>query len=118
MQDAQQADEYQTDLLDTPPPPPPFTYPPLRTPSPPPYRHQIPEGERDASNKNALCALLGHDLDAYADTHKSAYEVAKKKWTECTMEEWTAGADGICFLNTSPQRLQASHLDLRFSAQK
>ena len=43
---------------------------------------------------HALRRLLGQDLDAYVDAHTEAYEQARKKWTECTIDEWKAGADG------------------------
>ena len=39
--------------------------------------------------------LLGQNLDAYVDAHSDAYDLAKKKWTECSLDEWKAGADGI-----------------------
>lgn len=52
---------------------------------------------QSATDVHALHRLLGHDLDAYVNTHMSTYEDAKKKWTDCTMEEWTAGADGNPF---------------------
>ena len=54
-------------------------------------------GENDrAMNESghAIQKLLGHDLDTYLDAHVEAYEVAKRKWTECSMDEWTKGADG------------------------
>ena len=50
-----------------------------------------------AVGAHALHHLLGRDLDAYVNTHLDAYESSKKKWTECTMNEWIAGADGITF---------------------
>lgn len=52
---------------------------------------------QSASDAHALHRLLGHDLDVYVNDHMSTYEDAKKKWTDCTMEEWTAGADGNAF---------------------
>ncbi|KAF7792231.1 hypothetical protein EIP86_003266 [Pleurotus ostreatoroseus] len=45
--------------------------------------------------EHALRRLLGQDLDAYVDTHTEAYEQARKKWTECTVDEWKAGADEL-----------------------
>ncbi|PCH37595.1 hypothetical protein WOLCODRAFT_167619 [Wolfiporia cocos MD-104 SS10] len=47
--------------------------------------------ERD----DALHKLFGVDLDAYLEAHVEAYEEAKKKWTECSMDEWKAGADDL-----------------------
>ena len=42
----------------------------------------------------ALHRLLGQDLDIYVEAHVEAYEQAKKKWSECSMDEWKVGADG------------------------
>lgn len=55
--------------------------------------------QRSANEGSALHRLLGQDLDTYVDTHVDAYDQAKKKWAECSNEEWKAGADGtILFL--------------------
>ena len=43
---------------------------------------------------NALRRLLGQDLDKFIEEHLGAYNEAKKKWAECSMEEWQAGAEG------------------------
>lgn len=45
---------------------------------------------------NALRRLLGQDLDEYVEKHYETYLEAKKKWAECDIEEWKAGADGLC----------------------
>ena len=97
-----------SDTFDTPPPPPPFTYPLLRTPSPPPYMHQ---GVGQATpGVHALHLLLGRNLNAYVDSHANSYENSKKKWTECTMDEWIAGADGIDFVSARFQTIDFSVL--------
>ena len=49
---------------------------------------------RNTGSKQTLYRLLGQDLDACAETHANAYEQARKRWIECSMEEWTKGADG------------------------
>ncbi|KAL6306843.1 hypothetical protein BKA93DRAFT_771087 [Sparassis latifolia] len=43
----------------------------------------------------ALHRLLGQDLDIYVEAHVEAYEQAKKKWSECSMDEWKTGADEL-----------------------
>lgn len=58
----------------------------------------VPLSTATAANihgQHALYRLFGQDLDAYVDAHADTYEQAKKKWTECTVEEWRAGADGM-----------------------
>ena len=47
-----------------------------------------------ATEENALRKLLGQDLDKYISEHLDAYDEAKKKWSECSAEEWQAGAEG------------------------
>ena len=44
--------------------------------------------------KQALYQLLGQNLDICVEAHADAYQQARKKWSECSMEEWTKGADG------------------------
>ena len=44
---------------------------------------------------HALAQLFGQDLDTFVGEHLDAYEDAKKRWTECSIDEWTAGADGM-----------------------
>ncbi|KZT63284.1 hypothetical protein DAEQUDRAFT_159024 [Daedalea quercina L-15889] len=43
----------------------------------------------------ALYKLLGQELTVFVEGHVDAYEEAKKKWSECSMEEWRAGADEL-----------------------
>ncbi|KAH9914138.1 uncharacterized protein B0H18DRAFT_141612 [Fomitopsis serialis] len=43
----------------------------------------------------ALYKLMGQDLGEFVEGHVDAYEEAKKRWSECSMEEWTAGADEL-----------------------
>ena len=47
-----------------------------------------------ADSKQALYQLLGQDLDIYVEAHAVAYEQMRKKWTECSIDEWKKGADG------------------------
>ena len=73
-----------------------------RNAAPPPYarisgynQHTTQETQEP---ENVLQRIFGLDLDTYVEAHVGAYEEAKKKWAGCSMEQWTAGADG----NMSP----------------
>ncbi|KAI0342547.1 hypothetical protein BDW22DRAFT_1484753 [Trametopsis cervina] len=56
---------------------------------------QPPAPIPDVRKNHAIARLLGQDLDSYVSTHQDIYEDAKKKWTECTIEEWKTGADEL-----------------------
>ena len=100
--------EYEHDSREIPPPPP-FRYQELRTPSPPPYGHDgitdrgnesvLPRSQSMPASENAqtIQKLLGQDVETYVNTHIGAYEDAKKRWTECSYEEWKSGAEGEVF---------------------
>ena len=45
-------------------------------------------------HRRALYMLLGQDFDVVMEAHADAYQQARKKWSECSVEEWTQGADG------------------------
>ncbi|KAI0799984.1 hypothetical protein C8Q74DRAFT_383428 [Fomes fomentarius] len=49
----------------------------------------------DMDSKQALYTLLGQDLDICVEAHADSYEQARKKWSECSQEEWTRGADEL-----------------------
>lgn len=53
-----------------------------------------PTPSRPGIHNDALFRLFGQELDTYADVQIDVYAQAKKKWSECTIEEWKAGADG------------------------
>jgi hypothetical protein len=36
------------------------------------------------------------ELDAYISAHMEKFEEAKRKWADCSLEEWKDGANGIC----------------------
>ncbi|CDO75843.1 hypothetical protein BN946_scf184346.g4 [Trametes cinnabarina] len=36
-----------------------------------------------------------NDLDIFVEANANSYESARKKWAECSVEEWTKGADDI-----------------------
>ena len=67
--------------------------------------------------KQALYQLLGQDLDIWVEAHADGYEQARKKWSECSMEEWTKGADGTWTLFRVIHSLKIIRPDLvvRFS---
>ncbi|TCD65260.1 hypothetical protein EIP91_002924 [Steccherinum ochraceum] len=43
----------------------------------------------------ALQRLLKQDPDKYVEEHLEAYNEARKKWSECSIDEWKAGADEL-----------------------
>ncbi|KAI0640488.1 hypothetical protein C8Q79DRAFT_996420 [Trametes meyenii] len=49
----------------------------------------------EPSAQQALFRLLGQDLDIFAEAHADSYEQARRKWAECSAEEWTKGADEL-----------------------
>ncbi|KAI0752973.1 hypothetical protein C8Q80DRAFT_1303775 [Daedaleopsis nitida] len=60
--------------------------------------HPVQENSKVAGepdSKQALYQLLGHDLDICVEAHADAYEQARKKWSECSVEEWTKGGDDL-----------------------
>ncbi|KAH9847983.1 hypothetical protein C2E23DRAFT_889440 [Lenzites betulinus] len=62
-----------------------------------PPAHFLPEPVKvEASEaRQALYRLLGQDLDIFVEGHADAYEQARKKWAECSVEDWTSGADDL-----------------------
>ena len=46
-------------------------------------------------DRPTLSRIFGHDFDTYVEAHLDAYDHAKRKWSDCTIEEWKAGADGM-----------------------
>ncbi|KAJ8454669.1 hypothetical protein ONZ51_g12895 [Trametes cubensis] len=46
-------------------------------------------------HRRALYMLLGQDFDVVMEAHADAYQQARKKWSECSVEEWTQGADEL-----------------------
>lgn len=49
----------------------------------------------ETSEARSWDKLLGRDCNYYMEQHRDRYEAARKKWNECSMAEWKAGADGI-----------------------
>ena len=50
--------------------------------------------QRLSEDNQALCSLLGPDLERYFSGHIDDYEAAKRRWTSCSIEEWQTGANG------------------------
>ncbi|KAI1790023.1 hypothetical protein LXA43DRAFT_1017965 [Ganoderma leucocontextum] len=57
--------------------------------------HGPPKAVGNGVPKQALYQLLGQDLDIWVEAHADAYEQARKKWSECSLDEWTNGADNL-----------------------
>lgn len=53
-----------------------------------------PQPSAAAPGEDALRRLFGQDFDKFVDEHVDAYNEAKKRWSECSIEEWQAGANG------------------------
>ena len=71
-----------------------------RTASPVNERHipdESPQAEQTAPDKrrNAFERLLGRDTNAFVQQNMEKYEALVKKWSECSEEEWIAGAEGF-----------------------
>ena len=43
-----------------------------------------------------ISRLFGIDAEQYILEHVEQYEASRKRWTECSIEEWKKGADGSC----------------------
>ena len=76
-----------------------------RTASPVNERHipdESPQVEQAAPDKrrNAFERLLGRDTNAFVQQNMEKYDALVKKWSECSEEEWIAGAEGVFFRNT------------------
>ncbi|KAF9496683.1 hypothetical protein BDN71DRAFT_1430080 [Pleurotus eryngii] len=59
------------------------------------YHPVAQSGNAPLPRMNTLDKLLGLDVDQYIESHLEKYEEAREKWKTCTMDEWTAGADGL-----------------------
>ncbi|THH29153.1 hypothetical protein EUX98_g5036 [Antrodiella citrinella] len=49
----------------------------------------------EVPEESALRRLFGQELDKYVDEHLEAYNEARKKWSDCSTEEWEAGANEL-----------------------
>ncbi|KAI9064945.1 hypothetical protein FKP32DRAFT_1591015 [Trametes sanguinea] len=55
----------------------------------------VKTSDAQSASRQALYQLLGQDLDIFVEANADSYEQARKKWAECSVEEWTKGADDI-----------------------
>jgi hypothetical protein len=62
-------------------------------PNGPRQGHSVETSE--TSELRSLDKLLGRDCNYYMEQHMGQYEAVRKKWDECSIGEWKAGADGI-----------------------
>ena len=70
-----------------------------RTTSPVNERHISDESPQviQAERRNAFEKLLGRDTDGFVQQNMQKYDALVKKWSECSEEEWIAGAEGFFF---------------------
>jgi len=52
------------------------------------------QSQQSQGESNALEKILGQDPNVYVRDHMDVYENLVNKWTDCTMDEWIAGANG------------------------
>lgn len=62
-----------------------------------PQAEQVALDERRNAleRRNAFEKLLGRDTDAFVQQNMEKYDALVKKWSECSEEEWIAGAEGF-----------------------
>ena len=63
--------------------------------------------------RNAFERLLGRDTNAFVQQNMEKYDALVKKWSECSEEEWIAGAEGFFFLR-SPRNFLLDNLAYYF----
>jgi hypothetical protein len=56
---------------------------------------------RHAMSGFELVKILDIDIDAYLSPLAGVYEESKRRWEECSPEEWAAVADGDILSNES-----------------
>ena len=59
----------------------------------PSYKNE--QAGRPSPEESALQKLLGKDSDQYVKERMGKYDQLFDKWSDCTMAEWVAGADGL-----------------------
>ena len=74
--------------------PQPSRYRERRADSPP---YELPDMEQTSpdNSRNAFEKLLGRNTDLFAKQNMEKYDRLVKKWSECSEEEWIAGAEGF-----------------------
>lgn len=58
---------------------------------------ELPQAEQAAPDerRNAFEKLLGRDTNGFVQQNMEKYDALVKKWSECSEEEWIAGAEGL-----------------------
>lgn len=70
------------------------------TPVPVPYEeysdHPHPHEQTNGQGQEQMqdSDLNNSNIDAYIAAHLERFEESKRKWADCSVEEWKAGADG------------------------
>jgi len=59
----------------------------------PPYKDE--QASQPRVNESALEKLLGENSDQYVKERMGDYDRLVDKWSDCSMAEWIAGADGL-----------------------
>lgn len=50
---------------------------------------------QDVTYRGALDGILGRDVNTYVEEHLvDMYEQASSKWGQCSLQEWSSGAEG------------------------
>ena len=62
-------------------------------PSYPPYKNE--QTSQPRLEESPLEKLLGRDSDQYVKERMGDYDRMIDKWSDCSMAEWIAGADGL-----------------------
>jgi hypothetical protein len=59
--------------------------------------YESPQAKQAAPDdgRNAFDKLLGRNTDMFVKQNMEKYDRLVEKWSECTEEEWIAGADGF-----------------------
>lgn len=70
------------------------------------------QGLPQDSGSSTLLRIFGPSFHACEEKDLEEFEEAKKKWTECSIDEWKAGAEGE-FLNLSMKREMNPHHENR-----
>lgn len=61
----------------------------------PPFKAAVLQDRHDFNKRDGqFKSFSGQDVDEYVAIHVERYEAAKRRWTECSREEWEKGADG------------------------
>jgi len=68
------------------------------------------------NEESILYRIVGQDVGIRADKKTEQYEAARRRWTECTLEEWTDGAQELSANFTSILGMIKDRMTLKLSA--